>query len=164
MNLETPLKYKSWADRRTVDAVAKIDSTSHAAQFDFARQQLNHMVRVEELFKARLNGTREPHGSTNTTDLPTLQELDTRLTASNRWLQDYARSVLAEHWKAELHFTFVDGLKGTMTREEVVFHLINHGTYHRGAIGHAIDLAGAPRPADTYTVFVHATEADRREA
>jgi uncharacterized damage-inducible protein DinB len=48
MNLETPLKYKSWADRRILDAVAKLDPATHPAQFDFARQQLNHVVRVEE--------------------------------------------------------------------------------------------------------------------
>jgi len=52
----------------------------------------------------------------------------------------------------------------SLTREEVIYHLINHGTYHRGAIGHALDLARAPRPADTYTVFVHAAEPERRAA
>ena len=51
-----------------------------------------------------------------------------------------------------------------LTREEIIYHLINHGTYHRGAIGHALDLAAAPRPADTYTVFIHAAEPERREA
>jgi uncharacterized damage-inducible protein DinB len=164
MNLETPLKYKSWADRRTLDAVAELDPETHPAQFDFARQQLNHVVRVEELFQARLNGTQEPHGSTNTSALPSLHELDARLTASNRWLQAYAQALPAEDWSQRIQFTFVDGLKGTLTREEVLYHLINHGTYHRGAVGHAIDLAGALRPADTYTVFVHATEPVRREA
>ena len=38
-----------------------------------------------------------------------------------------------------------DGRDGGMTRQEILFHIVNHGTYHRGAIGHALDLAGAPR-------------------
>lgn len=50
-----------------------------------------------------------------------------------------------------------------MTRQEILFHIVNHGTYHRGAIGHALDLAGAPRPADTYTVFIHAAQPQRRD-
>ena len=164
MHLHTPLKYKAWADRRTLDAVARIDREIHVAQFDFARQQLNHMVRVEELFRARLTEGAEPHDSTNTPELPLLEALASRLSASNQWLQDYAQALHPDHFQQRIHFTFVDGKKGTMSREEVLYHLINHGTYHRGAIGHALDLANAPRPADTFTVFIHATEPDRREA
>ena len=163
MHLHTPLQYKAWADRRTLEAVAQIDRQTHAAQFDFARQQLNHMVRVEELFRARLTGHPEPHGSTNTPELPTLDELAARLTQANLWLQDYAQTLSAEQLAETIHFRFVDGQQGTMRRDEVLYHLINHGTYHRGAIGHALDLAGAARPADTYTVFVHAAEPGRRE-
>jgi uncharacterized damage-inducible protein DinB len=43
-----------------------------------------------------------------------------------------------------------------------MFHLVNHGSYHRGAIGHALDLADASRPADTFTVFIHSAEPHRR--
>ena len=69
----------------------------------------------------------------------------------------------SEDLQQQVRFTFVDGKKGSMSREEVLYHLINHGTYHRGAIGHALDLANTTRPADTYTVFVHAAEPGRRE-
>ena len=162
MYLHTPLKYKAWADIRTLDAVAQMDRVARTVQFDFARQQLNHMVRVEELFRARLSGGAEPHDSTNTHELPPLEELASRLSASNQWLQDYAQGLRAEQWQEYVAFTFVDGQRGSLSREEMVYHLINHGTYHRGAIGHALDLAGAPRPADIYTMFVHATEPHRR--
>jgi len=163
MQLDTPLKYKAWADARILAAVALIDRTLHATAFDFARQQLNHMVRVEELFAARLLHDKEPHDSTNTAQLPDFENLASRLEASNRWLLHYARQLRAAELAQCLHFTFVDGQQGAMTREEVLYHLINHGTYHRGAIGHALDQAGAARPADSYTVFIHATEPGRRE-
>lgn len=162
MHLHTPLKYKAWADRRTLDAVAQIDLSRHPKAFAFARQQLNHMVRVEELFRARLAAGSDPHASTNTEDVPSLAELDQRLSASNQWLQAYASALTPDQSSELIRFTFVDGQNGAMTREEMLYHLINHGTYHRGAIGHALDLAGAPRPADTYTVFVHAAEPGRR--
>jgi len=156
-------KYKQWADRRTLDAVGKMDLGSVSFSTAFARQQLNHMVRVEELFKARLLGELEAHPSTNTEIVPDLQELDRRLTGSNTWLEHYVDQLESSRLDELLTFRFVDGLSGTMTRQEVLFHLVNHGTYHRGAIGHALDLAGAARPADTYTVFIHAAEPSRRE-
>jgi uncharacterized damage-inducible protein DinB len=164
MHLNTPLKYKAWADRRTLDAVAQMDRTVNPATFEFVRQQLNHMVRVEELFQARLRCTPKPHPSTNTVKLPDLEELDARLSASNLWLQSYAQSLPTEKLSQTVHFRFVDGQAGTMSNEEILYHLINHGTYHRGAIGHALDLANTPRPADTYTVFVHCSEPERRVA
>jgi len=163
MILSRALRYKFWADRRTLDAVAEIDQVSFPAALAFARQQLNHMVRVEELFRARLLAINEPHQSTNTEDVPFLAELDRRLTQSNEWLHCYSQALSPEALCEPVRFKFVDGRRGSLTREEIIFHLINHGTYHRGAVGHALDLARASRPADTYTVFVHSVEPHRRE-
>ncbi len=162
MDLIKILEYKRWSDRRILDAVAELDQEEQNRALDFARQQLNHMVRVEELFQARLCGVADPHDSTNTEHLPELAELDARLMAANQWLQAYAGSLAASQLKENISFTFVDGKRGRLSREEALFHLINHGTYHRGAIGHALDLAGGQRPADTYNVFIHAAEPERR--
>jgi uncharacterized damage-inducible protein DinB len=157
------LKYKQWADLRTLDAVRALNTVDHPSSLAFARQQLNHMVRVEELFKARLLGEAEPHSTTNTEHVPELPELDRRISESNSWFLSYAEGLPPAQLTEPLGFRFVDGQRGTMTRDEVLFHIVNHGTYHRGAIGHALDLAHAPRPADTYTVFAHAIEPHRRE-
>ncbi|HVP08423.1 MAG TPA: DinB family protein [Burkholderiales bacterium] len=162
MLLRNQLRYKAWADRRTLDAVAKIDAHRFPSALAFARQQLNHMVRVEELFRARLLGEPDPHSSTNSETVPELSELDRRLSESNAWLQAYVESLPATQLSQTIRFAFVDGKRGTLSREEALFHFVNHGTYHRGAIGHALDLAQAPRPADTYTVFIHSAEPNRR--
>ncbi|MCV2371056.1 DinB family protein [Roseateles oligotrophus] len=156
-------KYKQWADRRTLDAVAGINTSEFPAAMAFALQQLNHMVRVEELFRARLAGEAAAHPSTNTETVPALDELEQRLAASNQWLARYVENLTQQEREQALSFQFVDGQYGRMTRLEMLFHLVNHGTYHRGAIGHALDLANAARPADTYTVFIHALEPARRE-
>jgi uncharacterized damage-inducible protein DinB len=156
-------QYKQWADRRTLDAVVGIDGSGHSSSVAFARQQLNHMIRVEELFRARLLGEPAPHASTNTALLPDLEELDSRISASNLWFIGYVAQLERSQLDQSLHFQFVDGKPGRMTRQEILFHIVNHGTYHRGAIGHALDLANAVRPADTYTIFIHAFEPGRRE-
>ncbi len=158
------IKYKAWADRRTLDAVSTLDPVHSASSLAFCRQQLNHLVRVEENFRARLQSEPEPHASTNTEVVPDLVDLDQRLSASNVWLVSYAAGLAAEQFHQTVKFKFVDGLQGSMTRQEILFHIVNHATYHRGAIGHALDLAHAKRPADTYTVFIHALEPHRREA
>jgi uncharacterized damage-inducible protein DinB len=156
------LRYKQWADGRTLDAMALIDAEKFPSEIAFARQQLNHMIRVEEVFRARLLGTAEPHSASNSDVVPLLEQLSKSLAESNDWLQTYASSLPGKRLAEEVSFRFLDGKRGAMTREEVLFHLVNHGTYHRGAIGRALDLAGGLRPADTYTVFIHAAEPERR--
>ncbi|RMC99613.1 damage-inducible protein DinB [Aquitalea palustris] len=158
------LRYKQWADQRTLAAIALIDAQAFPVERAFALQQLNHMVRVEEVFRARLAGTPEPHSSTNSEIVPTLEELDKRLADSNNWLQPYTEALSPAKLGEIIHFRFLDGKTGSLTRTEILFHLVNHGSYHRGAIGRALDMAGGLRPADTYTVFIHAAEPARRES
>lgn len=160
--IKNQLRYKRWADKRTLEAVSLIDSGRFPSEVEFACQQLNHMVRVEEVFRARLIGNKEPHSSSNSELVPMFEQLNKRVLESNDWLQTYAESMTSKKLIEEIHFRFLDGKGGTMTCEEILFHLVNHGTYHRGAIGRALDLAGGLRPADTFTVFVHAMEPDRR--
>jgi len=161
--LTDAFNYKQWADRRTLDASKAIEAKEPSATVSFIRQQLNHMVIVEELFRARLLGDEPSHRSTNTEIVPTLNEIDLRLTQSNQWLIRYVADLDSETLNDQVLFQFVDGKQGRMTRFEILFHLVNHGTYHRGAIGHALDLAKAVRPADTYTVFIHALQPERRQ-
>ncbi|MET0266619.1 MAG: DinB family protein [Duganella sp.] len=163
--IQHQLRYKQWADSRTLAATGLIDVAQFPSEMAFACQQLNHMIRVEEVFKARLLCAPEPHTTSNSDPglVPPLQELVQRVSASNAWLQAYAQSLSGVALAETIRFRFLDGQQGALTREEVLFHLVNHGTYHRGAIGHVLDLAGNLRPADTYTVFIHADQPERRD-
>lgn len=155
--------YKRWAMRRTLEAIGAMDAQAFPSGVAFARQQLNHVVIVEELFRARLQGDAAPHAATNTAEVPAFEELAARLEASDQWYAGHLAGMAPEQWDQALRFRFADGREGCMTRREILFHILNHSTYHRGAIGHALDLARVPHPADTWTVFIHETQPQRRE-
>ncbi|MFV3411541.1 DinB family protein [Pseudomonas nitroreducens] len=155
--------YKCWSDRRTLDAVAQIDPGRFPEEYAFALQQLNHMAIVEDLFRARLSGAADPHPATNTEAVPGLDELRERLLVSGQWYVEQLAALTAERAREVIRFRFTDGRNGSLTREEMFFHILNHATYHRGSIARALDQAGVAHPADTYTVFVHATQPERRE-
>ncbi|WP_423234932.1 DinB family protein [Amphibiibacter pelophylacis] len=61
-------------------------------------------------------------------------------------------------------FTFTDGERGSMTREEMLLHIITHGSYHRGNVGQMLKSIGMNPPRDLYTRFLHAVEPQRRDA
>ncbi|OZB53227.1 MAG: damage-inducible protein DinB [Stenotrophomonas sp. 14-69-23] len=155
--------YKRWAMQRTLEAIRAVDARAFPASVAFARQQLNHIVIVEELFRARLLGEAQPHATTNTAEVPALEALAMRLEASDQWYAAHLAALAPAQWDQALRFRFADGRDGCMTRREILFHVLNHATYHRGAIGHALDLARVPHPADTYTVFIHQHQPGRRE-
>lgn len=161
--LDEAFAYKRWAMERTLDAVRAVDAQAFPASVAFARQQLNHIVIVEELFRARLLDEAPPHAATNTAEVPALEALATRLAASDQWYAAHLAGLAATQWDEALRFRFADGRDGCMTRREILFHVLNHATWHRGAIGHALDLAQVPHPADTYTVFLHQTQPWRRD-
>ena len=51
-----------------------------------------------------------------------------------------------------------------MTREEMLFHVLADGAYHRGNVGMILTPCGIDRPKDTFTRFLHLSEPDRRVA
>lgn len=111
---------------------------------NFARQQLNHMIIVEELVRSRISREQDCHNVTNTHELPVLSCLKQRLMSSNEWYLDFPTN--CANLDEEIHFSFVDGKAGCLSINEILFHVITHGSYHRGNIVHAFDDAGAPHP------------------
>ena len=150
-----------WADERTLRAVGHINRDAFPDSYSFTLQQINHMVIVEELFKSRLTDNPAPHKSTNTSVVPGFGELGERLLESDAWYTNYFSNYT--DGERRISFIFADGKRGKMTVEEILFHILNHGSYHRGNIAHTLDLASVPHPIDGYGIYIHEKEPQRRE-
>ena len=144
-----------------MDAIEKMGGKASQESLSFALQQLNHMIIVEELFKSRLIGMPTLHNNTNTQVVPPFNSLKKRLLASGSWYLDFVLNCKDSNQK--ISFVFTDGKQGTMAISEILFHIVNHGTYHRGNIAHALDLAGVTHPLDGFGAFLHEFEPDRRK-
>ncbi len=155
------LNYKKWADERTLRAIELIDKSAFPDTYAFVLQQLNHMIIVEELFNSRLTSQPAPHESTNSELVPEFPELERRLLASCDWYSSFASNL--KNTEEKVIFAFADGKRGMMTAQEILFHIINHGSYHRGSIAHSLDMASVPHPVDGYGIYIHETEPERRE-
>jgi uncharacterized damage-inducible protein DinB len=160
--LQQMFAYKGWSDHRIFDAIKTLDKVVSSDTFNFSLQQLNHLAIVEELFKARLLNNSLPHVNTNSEVVPSLDELLLRLEQSQQWYCAYIETLSQSELEQQLAFTFMDGKKGCMSISEILFHIVNHASYHRGSIAHALDLAGVAHPSDSYNIFIHNTEPERR--
>ncbi|STW88496.1 DinB family protein [Klebsiella pneumoniae] len=77
----TLLKYKRWIDFATLQAIRAIDGTVHGEKRHLTIRLMNHIHVVDMIFRANLRG--RPHGYTalNTPETPTVDELETAMTA-----------------------------------------------------------------------------------
>lgn len=155
--------YKKWADERTLGAISHINKVEFSEPYSFVLQQINHIVIVEELFRSRLENRLPPHQATNTDIVSDLDELKSRLKESGSWYIKYSSNLNSDKSKDTISFKFSDGKSGLMRINEILFHILNHGSYHRGSIAHALDLVGVPHPIDGYGVYIHEKEPARRE-
>lgn len=156
-------KYKAWANAELFTELEKVDAVTQAAERHTAIRLLNHIYVVDRIFAAHLAGEAHGYTGTNTPETPAFADLRAAVAALDRWYVEYVETLAPEHLADKLHFTFTDGARGCMTREEMLAHVITHGSYHRGAVGRIMAQVSVPPPRDIYTVFLHQAEPQRRE-
>ena len=129
-----------------------------------AIRTLNHIHPVDRIFAAHLRG--EPHGFTasNPQATPTLEELRDSVAQVDGWYVDHVRSLRPEQFEDVLSFRFTDGDAGRMSREEILAHVIHHGSHHRGNVGMLMKQVDQPPPRDLFTRYLHQQDPSRREA
>jgi uncharacterized damage-inducible protein DinB len=57
---------------------------------------------------------------------------------------------------------FAEGKAGSIRLEAIRFHIVNDGSYHRGAIAHALNRATISHPVDGYAIYIHETKPEHR--
>jgi uncharacterized damage-inducible protein DinB len=155
-------RYKAWINPQLFARLAQVDPEAHKDERHMALRILNHVYTVDRIFAAHLSGQSHAYTAPNTPETPTLEALRDAVAESDRWYVRYAQSVTARELAEEIAFTFTDGERGRMTREEMLLHICTHGAYHRGGVGRIISQAGVQPPRDIFTTFLHADEPERR--
>jgi len=161
--LTTLFAQKSWANRELFDVLASVTSTEHAASLHTAIRTLNHIYVVDRIFRAHLLGVQHPYAATNTTETSELGELHFAVAETDLWFEDYVSTIDDPALAQSIAFQFTDGDAGRMTREEMLFHVLTHGAYHRGNVGQILKGISVAPPRDLLTKFLHVREPSRRQ-
>jgi uncharacterized damage-inducible protein DinB len=156
-------QYKRWAN----DELLALGEASQAAlPADDHRlfvRILNHTYVVDRIFASHLQGLPQTdYAATNTEETPALPTLRQAVRASDDWYLQYASGLTAGQLAEPVQFRFTDGDTGTMTRAEILNHIVVHGTYHRGAAGRILAGHAVQLPRDSLTTFLHRLQPERR--
>lgn len=162
MSLLNAFKYKQWANQEILRFGAEQLSSLNAEDATFFIRILNHTAVVDHLFIQRVIDKPDPFDADNTPETPSLDELQKRMSESDAWLIDYVATISDDELKRVISFTFTDGEKGQLSVEEILLHLLTHGSNHRGMASRTLAVNGLERPKDTFTRFLHLIEPQRR--
>src|ERR1700744_582152 len=115
---------------------------------------LNHVYAMDLVWQAHLEG--RPHGFT--TRIPdvavTFSELRAAQAALDSWYIRYAEEISDRAGEEVVDFTFIGGGAGSMTRGDILLHVVNHTTYHRGHIAAMMYQIPAQPPTPDLPVFL----------
>ncbi len=160
--MENLFRYKAWANAELLDSVEKINFDKYPDEGTMAIRLFNHTHVVDKIFIAHLNRENHVFDADNTIETPSVESLRLNVRFSDKWLVDYVSELEHGALQEIVHFNFTDNDAGSMSREEILNHLIIHGGYHRGNIGMLLTSCGLDRAKDTFTRFLHALEPNRR--
>lgn len=156
-------KYKAWANDALLSEFRQHHDEIPDADRHRAIRLLNHLYVVDRIFAAHLLGREHGHVATNTADTPTLDALHAAVAESDRWYAEYVAGLDAERLSERIAFVFTDGARGSMSREEMLMHVVMHNGYHRGQVGNLLPQLSSAPPQDTFTTYLHRVEPERRE-
>jgi uncharacterized damage-inducible protein DinB len=152
------LVYKAWANEQTFASVAALPAgealRERQTRFGNIVHTLNHVYVVDDIFRHHLEGRRHGYTARNTGQTPTIDHLWRAVTELNQWYLDLVGTLSADALAEVIRFEYVGGGEGAMTREQILLHLVNHGTYHRGFVSDLMYQIPAALPTNDLTVFL----------
>jgi uncharacterized damage-inducible protein DinB len=143
-------RYNAWANGRLYDAVAALPAEDFARDlggfFGSLKGTLNHNLVGDLIWLQRLTGEGEAPESLDVVLFDELGELRAAREEEDARLRDYADGLTAGDLAGELSYRNVKGEAHSQPLAQVLAHVFNHQTHHRGQAHHMLSQLGAKPP------------------
>ena len=157
-------RYNAWANKEIFDAVAALPGDEatrpRASLFKNMVHTLNHNYVIDRIWQAHLEGREHGYTARNTPDHPQLAELWRLQQEIDRWYIDWSDHLSDAALEEEVAFTLIGGNRGVMTRGEILLHVVNHTSYHRGFVADLFYQIPARPPTTDLPVFLREQRVD----
>jgi uncharacterized damage-inducible protein DinB len=150
------LRYNRWATLRLLEAFTHVGAAAATAagpgSFATLRDNFLHVLWVDHLWLARLRGGAAPPqpDSARYPDAAALRLAWEPLL--QHWIEAAAAWVDAELAQV-VRYRNTRGDDCTSTIQQIVLHLVNHDSYHRGQIAHRLRALGIAPPSTDLIVW-----------
>lgn len=154
--IRTLYDYNSWANHKMLDACEPLTPEQFirdlGSSFGSVRDTLAHIRAAEWLWLERWHG-RIPTELPTSADYPTLASLREGWAPVEHNLNSFLTSLTAAGLARPLTSKTTAGKPFTNTFQEMLQHVVNHSTYHRGQVTTLLRQLGAHAPATDLIAF-----------
>ena len=151
-------RYRRWADERIYDAVAQLPpgeaTKDRPTPLKSIIGTLNHSYAMDLVWQAHLEGRDHGIEARDVVLHEELPELRRAQRAISQWYIDWGDGQTAPSLDETVRFRFIDGASGAMTRGDILLHVVNHATYHRGWIAQMLFQVPARSPSTDLPVYL----------
>jgi uncharacterized damage-inducible protein DinB len=151
-------RYAAWANGllyQTISTLPEVELTKkQSIVFGSLFHTLSHVYAMDLVWQAHLQG--RPHAFTSR--VPELNhsfaELRSAQFALDQWYVRTAEDLSDGSAEEIVNFAFIGGGPGSMTRGDILLHVVNHTTYHRGHIADMLYRVPVHPPTTDLPVFL----------
>ncbi len=149
--VRTLFAYDRWANRRVLQACAGLTHEqllrNMGSSFPSVRDTLAHIFGAQWIWLERFHG-RVPPGLPKPEQFPDLAAVTEQASQVQEQLDQYLQRLTPEELASAFEYSDLKGNRHRSYRWQVLQHLANHGTYHRGQITTLLRQLGA-KPVST---------------
>ena len=166
-HVTTLIGFHYWARDRMLTAVETLSQEQYerplGSSFPSVRDTLNHLYNAEWVWYSRWNGE-------SPTIFPANDERPDVRTLRHDWglLEQNVRGYLSGRTQGDLdrviEYRLMSGTQGASSLWQMVAHLVNHASYHRGQVTTMLRQLGAPGPKSTDLITFYREQAATADA
>lgn len=157
--LRTHIDYTSWASQRLVRAAGELREEELTRDFGTAEHSvlgtLVHIFAADRIWLWRLAGGSHP-GFVHDADRQ-LSVLETDWPALHERWREWASGLSDEKVREPLSYSDMKGRPWTQPLWQLILHVVNHGTHHRGQVAGFLRSMGHAPPATDLVLYYRET-------
>ncbi len=149
-------EFNRWANGRVLEAVSALSAEDFGRDLRSShrsvKETLVHILSGEWIWLMRWQGV-SPKAMWAPAEFATLAALRSRWTEFEREQTQFVSSVTDESLRQEIGYENTRGQRFTYPLWQMMQHIVNHSTYHRGQVVTMLRQLGAVPPATDFLVF-----------
>jgi len=155
-DFQTLYNYNCWANARVHDTVAKLTEEQYTRDlsnsFGSVRDTLTHILAAEWIWLRRWQGE-SPKALLDPADFPDLATLRAKWMEVEREQMAFVNSLTDERLGTPVSYINTKGKTWTYSLWQMLQHVVNHSTYHRGQVTTMLRQLGAEPAATDFLLF-----------
>ena len=163
-NIEMLTRYTAWANKRLLDKLVTLPlevlSQPRPGRPNGIAGVLTHAYTVDLIWRAHLENKEHGFKSRNLEQPLSLAQLRSAQAVIDQWYVNYADAQTESTLEQIVNFKFVDGGAGALCRGDILLHVVNHKTYHRGYVADMLYECDSHPPVIDLPVFLRDVQPD----